>query len=69
MAYKKKYKKGAPIQSLEEIIVLFNTRDFIWVHGKAYHYGWWSSWSVMEFSRKIWRGAIFYVEKTGDDVK
>lgn len=66
MAYKKKFKKGDQIKSLDQVVVLFNQKAFIWAHGKAYHYGWWSSWSFMTFYRLIWRGSLFYAVRVGN---
>ena len=64
MAYKKKWKKGIPIRTIDEVVLLYKWKHFIWAHGKAYHFGWWSGWSLQILSGMISRGAIFYAERT-----
>ncbi len=59
MAYKRKYKKGRRIESLEELMVIYRQKAFIWTHCKAYHFGWWGSWQLVTLERQIKGGHIF----------
>ena len=37
---KRKYKKGEPIKSLDELM----NQEFVYMNHKIYHYGWFASW-------------------------
>jgi hypothetical protein len=59
MAYKRKYRKGDKITSLDELV----KQEFVYVHGKITHVAWAKSWQVSLALMYIERGSIYYAEK------
>lgn len=62
MAYKRKYKKGKRIKSLDEL----SKQEFIYFFDKITHQGWFGSWQVRLAQSYIKRGYLFRAEKVGD---
>lgn len=62
MAYKKKYQKGDPITSLDEL----SKQEFVYFQHKIYHSGWFMSWQIIQVKRFIDRGLLYYAEKKVD---
>ena len=63
MAYKRKYRKGNPITSLDEL----SKQEFIYFFDKITHCGWFMSWQLCMAKRYIDRGFLYYAEKVGDE--
>lgn len=63
MAYKRKYQKGTPITSLDEL----SKQEFIYFYDKITHCGWFMSWQFRMAKGFIERGVLYYVEKAGDE--
>lgn len=59
MAYKRKYRKGSKITSLDELV----KQEFIYCHDKITHAGWFRSWKLRLASQYIERGWLYYAEK------
>ena len=59
----KKYKKGAPITSFDELV----KQEFIYDHDKILHQGWFLSWQTRWTKNRIESGCLFYAEKIGGD--
>jgi hypothetical protein len=59
MKYKRKYRKGDKITSLDELA----KQEFIYVWDKITHVGWFASWQFRLASRYIERGCLYYAEK------
>ena len=59
MAYTRKYRKGAKITSLDELA----KQEFIYVHDKITHAGWFISWQFRLAYSYIKRGWLYYAEK------
>jgi hypothetical protein len=59
MAYKRKYRKGAKISSLDELA----KQEFIYFFDKITHEGWFLSWQFRLAARYIKRGVLYYAEK------
>lgn len=56
---KRKYRKGKPITSLDELA----KQEFIYLHDKITHRGWFGSWQFSLVQRYIERGLLFYAVK------
>lgn len=63
MAYKRKYRKGKQITSLDEL----SKQEFIYVFDKITHCGWFMSWQFSMAERFMKRGFLFFAEKVGDN--
>ena len=63
MAYKKKYRKGAKITSLDELVV----QEFIYFYDKITHRGWFGSWQFRTVVDFIDRGSLYYAEKITEE--
>ncbi len=64
MAYKRKYRKGKKIESLDALV----GEEFVFVFDKITHCGWFSSWQLRWAKRMIDRGALFFaVKEDGSD--
>ena len=63
MAYKRKYRKGAKITSLDELV----KQEFVYFYDKITHIGWAKSWQVRLALGYIERGCIYYAEKIEED--
>ena len=59
MAYKRKYRKGNPITSLDEL----SKQEFIYFYDKITHRGWFMSWQFRMAKSFIDRGVLYYAEK------
>lgn len=59
MSYKRKYRKGAKITSLDELA----KQEFIYFHDKITHAGWFMSWQFRLADRYIQRGILYYAKK------
>lgn len=59
MSYKRKYRKGAKITSLDELA----KQEFIYFHDKITHTGWFMPWQFRLADRYIQRGTLYYAEK------
>lgn len=62
MAYKRKYRKGKRIASLDEL----STQEFIYFFDKITHRGWFMSWQFRMAISLIDRGCLYYAEKVDD---
>ena len=65
MTYKRKYTKGDAITSLDELAA----QEFVYIHDKIYHRGWWQSLQFSFVKRKMDAGCIRKAERTVEDVK
>lgn len=63
MSYKRKYRKGAKITSLDELA----KQEFIYLSDKIFHAGWFSSWQFWLAKMYIDRGWLYYAEKEGEE--
>ena len=64
MSYKRKYRKGAKITSLDEL----SKQEFIYCFDRIVHNGWFGSWQFSLARRYMERGWLFYAERiTNDD--
>ena len=59
MAYKRKYRKGEQITSLDELM----KQEFVYVFDKITHIGWFGSWQVRLAQNFINRGLVYYAVK------
>ena len=60
MSYKRKYRKGDKIISLDELA----RQEFIYFFDKITHRGWFMSWQFSLATRYIERGCLYYAERT-----
>ena len=65
MAYKRKYQQGNVISSLDELAI----QEFVYIHGKIYHCGWWASMQFRLVKRLMDDGHIRKAERIGKDGK
>ena len=63
MAYKRKFRKGEKITSLDELA----KQEFIYFYDKINHAGWFKSWRFRDIERYIQRGCLYYAERIEDD--
>ena len=63
MAYKRKYRKGNQITSLDELA----EQEFVYFFDKITHNGWFMSWQFRMAKNLISRGILFTAEKVGDE--
>jgi hypothetical protein len=63
MAYKKKYRKGAKITSLDELI----KQEFVYFYDKITHNGWFCSWQFRLAYKYLKSGRLYYAERIGED--
>ena len=63
MAYKRKYRKGAKITSLDELA----KQEFVYFFDKITHNGWFMSWRFRFAHNTIERGRVYYAEKITED--
>lgn len=63
MPYKRKYRKGGKITSLDELV----KQEFIYCYHKITHCGWFMSWPVNLAKQYIARGCLFYAEKNEEE--
>lgn len=57
--YKRKYKKGKQITSIEQLIRC----EFIYLDNKIYSSGWWKSWQLNYIIGKICGGHLYEAEQ------
>lgn len=62
MAYKRKYRKGAKITSLDELA----KQEFIYFGDKITHAGWFMSWQFRLAEMYIKRGWLYYAERENE---
>ena len=60
MAYKRKYRKGEKITSLDELV----KQEFVYFYDKITHRGWFGSWQFRMTYQLLVRGCIYYAERT-----
>ena len=63
MAYKRKYRKGAKIESLNDI----ENEIYIYLDNTIYHAGCWQSWRYRDLLIYMQRGRLFYAERIDDN--
>ena len=63
MSYKRKYRKGAKITSLDELA----KQNFVYCLDKITHQGWFDSWQFSLARRYIECGWLYYAERITDD--
>lgn len=61
MVYKRKYRKGAKITSLDELA----KQEFIYYRDKITHAGWFMSWQFRTAEMYIKYGFLYYAVKEG----
>lgn len=64
MSYKRKYKRGERITSLDEL----SKQEFIYFFDKITHHGWFMSWQFSLAKRYIERGMLYYAVKIDEEV-
>lgn len=65
MAYKRKYRPGEKITSLDEL----EMQEFIYCNGKIMHEGWFKSWPFRLACLYINRGSLRYALNNDNDRK
>jgi hypothetical protein len=63
MAYKRKYQPGDVVSSLDELA----SQEFVYIHNKIYHCGWWASMQFRLVKRLMNDGHIRKAERIGED--
>ena len=63
MANKRKYSPGEVISSLDELAV----QEFVYIHDKIYHRGWWQPLQFSFVKRKMDAGCIRKAERAEED--
>lgn len=63
MAYKRKFRKGKRITSLDELA----KQEFVYFSDKITHMGWFMSWQFRLAQSYIQRGRLYYAERITDD--
>ena len=62
MAYKRKYTKGDRITSIDEMV----HQEFVYIHDKIYHAGWFMSFQLSLAKRMIKVGCVFRADRRTD---
>ena len=62
MAYKRKYRQGARVKSIEDFLHSPETQYFFW-HGKTVHKQVFMHWQVAELIREIGGGLHYLADK------
>lgn len=62
MAYKRKYTKGDRITSIDEMV----QQEFVYIHDKIYHAGWFMSFQLSWARRMIEVGSVFREDRRID---
>ena len=65
MAYKRKYKKGEKITSLDELV----KQEFIYFYDRITHNGWFMSWQCRMARSLIERGVLYYALPVQEEVE
>ena len=63
MAYKRKYRKGGKITSLDELA----KQEFVYFYDKITHGGWACAWQISLAKRYIDNGCLYYAERISDN--
>ena len=63
MAYKRQYRKGEKITSLDSL----TKQEFIYFFDKITHCEWFLSWQFRLAARYIQRGCLYYAEKITEE--
>lgn len=63
MAYKRKYRKGEKITSLDELM----KQEFVCFHDKILNYGFFGSWQIRFVQFYIQKDMLFYAERIGEN--
>ena len=63
MAYKRKYQKGKPITSLDEL----SEQKFVYFYDKITHNGWFMSWQFRLAKRYVESGHLYCAEEVRDE--
>jgi hypothetical protein len=63
MANKRKYRPGEVIVSLDELA----KQEFVYIHHKIYHWGWWQSLQFRFIKSKLEAGCIRKAERVVED--
>ena len=63
MAYKRKYKQGARVKSIEDFLHSPETQYFFWF-GRPLHKQFFMHWQVAELIRVTGRGLLYFADKT-----
>lgn len=63
MAYKKKYRMGEKITSLDELI----KQECVYCYGRIVQNGWFCSWQLRLAHKYIIRGCLYYAERIEND--
>ena len=59
MTYKRKYRKGEKITSLDELV----KQEFVYFRDKITHIGWFCGWQLRLAHNYIIRGCLYYAER------
>lgn len=62
MAYKRKYKQGAQVKSIEDFLHSPEMQYFFW-HGKTVHKQVFMHWQLDMLIREIGRGLLYFADK------
>lgn len=63
MAYKRKYRQGAQVKSIEDFLHSPETQYFFW-HGRTVHKQVFMHWQVDELIKFIGGGCLYFADKT-----
>lgn len=63
MASKRKYRPGLVITSLDDLA----KQEFVYIHNKIYHSGWWQSLQFRFIKSKLEAGCIRKAERVVED--
>lgn len=63
MAYKRQYRKGELISSIDELY----SQEFVYSRDKIMHHGWFASWQIRAAYNAIRRGEIHKAIKIQED--
>ncbi len=59
-----KYQQGERIKTIDELIDC----EFIYLHHKVYHYGWYASWPLRLVVYYVRSGMLYKAERIGETV-
>jgi hypothetical protein len=62
MAYKRKYRQGARVKSIEDFLHSPETQYFFW-HGRTVHKKVFMHWQLDMLIRHIGRGVLYFADK------
>ena len=61
----KKYSKGEPIKSLDELV----SQEFVYWNNKVTHKGWFLSWQLQMAHKAIFRGNVIFTAIKNKEAK